>query len=416
MTAMSGTHDVSAREEARLRLVEALRRRRDELVDAGVRAIRDDIPGYARIGEDATLLADLRAHVDEHHVAFVRCLTESRLPEPADLRFVRPHAIKRVGRVPLASFIHAFRSYQLVLWAAVTEETVDDATRAAALAIAGVLMRYMNDAATEAAEVYLEAERLTHAHGERVRRDLVEDLIGGQLPAPGPKLDAARDAGIQVDATCVLLLARSLSGAEASVMRAIASSLANASAGAVRPLTVVRQEEILVILPAERIDYSRLAAALSGVCETSNADGVRLAVAVSTEQDGLAGVPVAYREACEAIERLTPEGGSLVLPTMRAFDSLTMFGRDTARRLVTPRVRAFVRDDIAGGGQLASTLLAYVASDLNATVAAERLFLHVNTARYRLRKIEERTGSDLHSLADVLELTVALSLEGYRPS
>jgi DNA-binding PucR family transcriptional regulator len=49
-------------------------------------------------------------------------------------------------------------------------------------------------------------------------------------------------------------------------------------------------------------------------------------------------------------------------------------------------------------------------------VAAERLFLHVNTARYRLRKIEERTGSDLHSLADVLELTVALSLEGYRPS
>ena len=60
---------------------------------------------------------------------------------------------------------------------------------------AGTIIRYINLAAAEAAEVYLEAERLLHAQGERVRRDLLEDLLAGHAPAPGPKLTAAREAG-----------------------------------------------------------------------------------------------------------------------------------------------------------------------------------------------------------------------------
>jgi DNA-binding PucR family transcriptional regulator len=36
--------------------------------------------------------------------------------------------------------------------------------------------------------------------------------------------------------------------------------------------------------------------------------------------------------------------------------------------------------------------------------------VHPNTARYRLAKIEERTGCDLRSVADVIDLVIAVRL------
>jgi DNA-binding PucR family transcriptional regulator len=38
--------------------------------------------------------------------------------------------------------------------------------------------------------------------------------------------------------------------------------------------------------------------------------------------------------------------------------------------------------------------------------------VHPNTARYRLGKIEERTGCDLRHVADVLDLLIALRVHG----
>jgi DNA-binding PucR family transcriptional regulator len=104
----------------------------------------------------------------------------------------------------------------------------------------------------------------------------------------------------------------------------------------------------------------------------------------------------------------------LALPSLSAFDYVTALGGETAQRLVAPRVREFVEEDLSGDGALCGTLLEYVAADMNTKVAAERLFVHVNTARYRLDRIAERTGCDLRRLEDVLELVIAIRLAGAR--
>lgn len=65
---------------------------------------------------------------------------------------------------------------------------------------------------------------------------------------------------------------------------------------------------------------------------------------------------------------------------------------------------------MANAGTLTSTLQAYAAANLNAKVAAQRLYIHVNTAHHRLARIEERTGRDLRNLADVQELLIAVRL------
>jgi sugar diacid utilization regulator len=131
-------------------------------------------------------------------------------------------------------------------------------------------------------------------------------------------------------------------------------------------------------------------------------------VGVSTIQECLEGLPEAYREALSALERVREKGGVVALPALRAFEYLTRFSHETVRRLVPAAVRRFVKEDLAEGGTLTSTLLEYVAVDLNVKAAAERLHLHANTAHYRLARIEERTGCDVRRLADVLDLLIAV--------
>jgi DNA-binding PucR family transcriptional regulator len=57
---------------------------------------------------------------------------------------------------------------------------------------------------------------------------------------------------------------------------------------------------------------------------------------------------------------------------------------------------------------LLDTLLAWFAGHGSAKEAADRLFVHPNTVRYRLRRVQELTKRDLTDPVDIGELYVAL--------
>ncbi|MFG1795768.1 PucR family transcriptional regulator [Nocardia sp. NPDC049149] len=79
----------------------------------------------------------------------------------------------------------------------------------------------------------------------------------------------------------------------------------------------------------------------------------------------------------------------------------------------TGALRTLVEGDSADG-QLTRTLAAYLAAAGAADTAAEHLHIHVNTLRYRLRRIHELTGLDLRD-ADTLLLThLQLRLQEFR--
>jgi sugar diacid utilization regulator len=397
--------DVAAR-----RLVAILQERIEDLADAGARAIWEEIPDY-RAAEDPALLRDVREHVLEHYRAILNSFAHGRPVAAEDLLFIRRPAGRRVGRVSLADFLHAFRVGQLVLWEAVLEHAVDEDSRRAALGFVTHLIRYINVASTHAAEVYLDAERLLQAEGERVRRDLLEELLAGRAPTPGPRLDAARAAGLDADSPCLVIAATAQDG-DGDAARAGASAIVRATGSAVPPLAVVRREEIVVVLGAPRGELRALIARLGESRARLAEHGVRLAIGVSTVHDRLSGAADAYREACAARARAAPGGGLVALPAMSAFDYVTHAADATARRILPAAIRRFVEEDERQGGVLIATLREYVHADLNATLAAERLHLHVNTARYRLAKIEEETGCNLRRMVDVIELLVAVRLAG----
>ncbi len=191
-----------------------------------------------------------------------------------------------------------------------------------------------------------------------------------------------------------------------------AAVLRQARGQGARGLAVVRQDEIVAILPATRSRAAAVVADLRRACAELERLRLRLAVGVSTVHAALPEVPEAYTEARVARDGLGAEPGVLALPLLTSFDYLVLRDDETARRLIRPEVIRFVQEDAATGGALIATLVEYASCDLNAKTAAKRLHLHVNTAYYRLERIAERTGCDLRSLGDVVELLIAVRLLG----
>ena len=399
------------RDPAITALRDALAARLDELSDQATARIVSDIPAYRNI--DDQLRRDVRAHVEAHLRASIESLVSGREVTREDLLFVRPHAARRTRRVSLTDFIRAFYVGERVLWAAALALAHDEASSRAALAFASHLPRYFEVATTHAAEVYLEAQEELAATGERIRRDLLEDLLAGRELEPGPRLDAARAAGLRDGASLQVISATpSESPGDEELLRGGAAALARAAGGPVLPLAVVRRDEIVVVLPVRNgaADGSTLQTRLADVQKRLADAGLALKIAVSTSVAERAQIPEAYREACGLRIALGPSPGVTSLTEMSAFEYLTLRADATAGRLISPAIREFVMQDARDGAPLITTLRAYVACDLNARRAAERLHIHVNTAHYRLGRIAERTDCDLRRISDLVEILIAARL------
>jgi sugar diacid utilization regulator len=194
---------------------------------------------------------------------------------------------------------------------------------------------------------------------------------------------------------------------EESLLRSAATALARAIGGVLAPLTVVRHGKIDLVARAPDRGVDGVAQRLERAQRRLEAGGLSLAIGVSTVVGGLDEIADAYREAELARASLDSAPGVVALTGMSAFHYLTLRRDLTATRLLPASIQKFVDDDVRQGGVLIATLSEYVASDLNARRAAERLHIHVNTAHYRLGKIAERTGCDLHRFADLVEILIA---------
>ena len=223
---------------------------------------------------------------------------------------------------------------------------------------------------------------------------------------------ATAQAELEPDAHCVLVAAVPTNEPEdAGALPRAARTLAAALRGRHEPLTVTRHGEILIVRGQPAGERPALRASLTKACERTARQGVVLAVGVSTMRDAPAALGGAYREATQALRRVVATGGGVLsLPDLSAFEYLTLRNDDAARRLIAPEIASFVAEDRAHGGHLIDTVLAYADADLNAKAAAEALLIHPHTAYYRLARIEERTGSDLRRLPDVIDLLIAIRL------
>jgi len=257
----------------------------------------------------------------------------------------------------------------------------------------------------------VEYRQLAVAEADRGRRDLLELLLAGDLPARGPLQTLARDHRIAADSQ-MLVVAAAAVGPRATTEAVQAASIAFARAGlGENVLVVVRQGEIVAVTVLRAgVTVEQVCERIEAVQERLESVGTPLGVGVSTVAEGVTELARASLEARAARECLAGQPGVVATPQLTPFNYLVLRADETARRLVDPKLTEFLDDDLSRGGVLSATVEAFAGADLNLRAAAERLHVHPNTAQYRLRRIEERTGRSPRRIADLVDLLVAISL------
>lgn len=132
--------------------------------------------------------------------------------------------------------------------------------------------------------------------------------------------------------------------------------------------------------------------------------------------NAVAGIRVSFKEALSALE-------IGILLSRFGLQSKIFFYEDPIVRLgnmlrsADPKLKTcFVKGilkDILNDRELLDTLRVYIASDMNAGVASQNLFVHKNTLFYRLRKIKKLTGFDPQKPTDAFYLWLALWIEPF---
>jgi len=165
------------------RIAAAVQASLDEMVAAATEAIWAEVPAYASSRDDQ-LREDVAAHVRAIFLAFLAGLTTGQPARRADFAVTREQATRRVAQgISLADFLQAFRIGQLTLWQGVLDAAGEDAAaREAALLVVAHIMQLIELGSTIAGEAYVAAQQHVLAEGDRVRRDLLEDLLARRAP------------------------------------------------------------------------------------------------------------------------------------------------------------------------------------------------------------------------------------------
>jgi hypothetical protein len=175
----------------------------EDLVAAAVQDIWDQVPAYSA-SNDERLREDVAVHVRAIFDVFLGGLTGGRPVRRSDFTMTREQATRRVAQgITLADFLQAFRIGQITLWHGVLAAAGDDAAaRDAALTLVARIMGVIEVGSTVAAEAYVEAQQHAVAESDRLRRDLLEDLLALPMTATGKILkrelagaDKAQPAG-----------------------------------------------------------------------------------------------------------------------------------------------------------------------------------------------------------------------------
>lgn len=297
--------------------------------------------------------------------------------------------------------------------------------------------RTMEQAATVFA-LYMARQRAAREAEDRLREDLLTDLLHGRLEDAATLRDRAHYLGVDFTKhqfRIIVVRHEALSeyvhhrggdsrtinqtkGRLVTLAREFASDTA-AREGAGYAVTDTESNHIIMLLPfprdlatsamAERLVNTmrrrfpelHLRVAVSGICESS--DKLR-----AREKEA--------RSLLDLADRLDLSDQEVCYDDWKLYGLLLRGGSredfsEIAHRYLDPIIRYDLRYD----SDLLETLVAYLNSNLSPSRTSRALFVHLNTVKYRLRRISTLLDSDLGDLHVVLTLQVALMQRDLAP-
>ncbi len=188
------------------------------------------------------------------------------------------------------------------------------------------------------------------------------------------------------------------------------------SARGIKALAVVKSDKIIVVLQLAGLgadDLRKLADEMRGAVFAADL-GFTVSVGIGPSCGNFSEIPASYTEANNAlyVAKINHRRNSTVGFQEIGFYRLFFQVRD-CRELEKFFLDSFgkiIGDENSRENELFVTLQAYIELQGNLQKTAEKLFIHKNTLKYRLKKIESILGIDLGDQANNLNLAVGLAV------
>ncbi|MER7188115.1 GAF domain-containing protein, partial [Streptomyces hyaluromycini] len=254
---------------------------------------------------------------------------------------------------------------------------------------------------------------------QRVRGELLDDLLDARDREPRQLRDRAARLHADLDATHVVLAAR-LDGPAADAEEAAAArrrlwSAASRLATTRHGLAAARDGGTVLLLPLEPGETAtvlarRTARQLGTAVRRPVTVGASAPVAdLATRPDTVAAGYAEGRRCLDALN-LLGRGGDGAAAEDFGFLGLLLAGERDVTAFVTRTIGPVVAYDTRRGTELLRTLDAYFACGMSPARTKDELHVHVNTVAQRLERVARLLGEDWQQPARALEIQLALRL------
>ncbi|MER6047206.1 helix-turn-helix domain-containing protein [Streptomyces sp. NPDC001793] len=374
-------------------LAASLLPRSEELGARMARRIRSEVAYYR--GDEHVPFEELAASCRRNCEHVLRQLVDGGVGDMAPAQETGRERARQ--GTPLAELLHAYRVGSEVLWSAIAAEA-RSAQGLTAEAIMSLAAWWVNGGlAASATDAYREEVSELVLQRERERSALVEALFTGLLTDRTTLWEAADVLGLPTGGPYVVVAAEvpgpgreALPGIEARLLterlRSAWRLLPDLHVGVVAVQRPAAEEALVRVLERALAVRVGVSPSFRDLRETPRA--LRLARLALT---GMHGVPT-------GIARFDNSPAALLVAA--APDEAGRIARSTLDGVL--RLPADERD------RLLETLDCWFAAAGSTAGAAELLYCHRNTVRYRLRRLEDLTGRSLRDPRAVADLAVAL--------
>jgi PucR C-terminal helix-turn-helix domain/GGDEF-like domain len=304
--------------------------------------------------------------------------------------------------VPLSSVMEAYRVGFRRLWDAVMTESTGRR------GLNGGVLRDLTSKLWAAQEAYTDAMAVGHRaeQARRLRNDeahraiLIDTVLHGRLVEECSVWEAADCLRLPSSGPYVVIAAQ-MDGAGGEALPRIESKL--------RSLDVFSAWGLLPDLQVGIVHVKNdkhLGDVLALVSRVATAR-----VGVSARFDDLRDTPQALRFARVSLRGRLDPGLLVSLFDGSILASAAVSAPDVLVKLVAPTIDSFAGLPDQERDILFETFQAWVDNDGSMRAVGELLFCHPNTVRYRLHRIEQRTGRSLSKPRDVAELCLAFEVQ-----
>jgi len=343
--------------------------------------------------------AELYRSVADHYRVIFDGLLDPTLDDtgPAD----QTGRLRAAEGVPMSAVFETYQIFMASVWRYLAEAAErDEVAPRIAVRVASELWRRLSNFTDVMSDSYrAELEALIRRKEQR-RSALIQGLLEGRL-SEERMWEAADALRLPHQGPYVVIAARVAGAGEHGVAAGVEDGLREHSiTSAWRLLPDVEVGLASLPRPADQLDHLVAALAAGSVGR----------VGVSPLFDDLTGTAQALR-----LARVALRGAA------RA-DKVVVFGRDplSVAAASAPDVMVRLSRTVLAGlesmsvedrGVLLDTFGAWLDHGGSADEAARRLYVHPNTVRYRLRRLEERTGRTLSDPRHVAELSLAFEVD-----